>query len=79
MKTAQERKQESEKALKTLTGKEMQAIEQLMDRATAQGKMKINLKNYPSKEAVKILYDYGYHIADHSSQREGVDIDISWD
>ena len=79
MKTAQERKRESEVALKTLTSEEIQAIEQLMDYASQKGETKINLNIYPSKEAVKILYAHGYNITDHSSQREGVDIDISWD
>lgn len=79
MKSAKERKIESENARKALISEEMQAIDQLMDYAVAKGETMINLNVYPSKGVVSILYAHGYHITDHSSQKDGVDIDISWD
>ena len=79
MKTAKERKLESEAAAKALASEEMQQIEKLMDGASAKGLTSISLRAYPSKVAVDILQANGYCMMDHSSQREGVDLEISWD
>ena len=79
MKTAKERKRDSEEAAKVIVGEEMQNIEKLMDDASARGLTSISVNKYPSKAAVEILQHHGYCLMDHSSQREGVDLEISWD
>ena len=49
VKSAAERKIESENSRKALISEEMQAIDQLMDYAVAKGETMINLNVYPSK------------------------------
>ena len=79
MKTAVERKKESQKMKEARVGEEMEALDQSIERAARKGETSISLNRLPSKAAVETLYSLGYHITDHSSRRNGPDFEISWD
>jgi hypothetical protein len=79
MKTAAERKKESQKINEARVSEEIEAIDQCIESAAQKGETSISLNKLPSKTAVEMLYSLGYHITDHSQQWNGADVEISWD